>query len=208
MDDSFPRRAFLVVNVIWLFMFISGIVVAALKGDIGIITVATLKGAEHGIAVWIGLLAFLIFWMGMLRIAEQSGLLLEMSKLLAPIIRFLFPDVPKDHPAVGYIISNMSANILGLANAATPMGLKAMQELQKLNLDLDQPTPAMCTLLAINTSSLTIIPTQIIALRMMHGSQNPTEIIGTCLFATTISTLVAVILDRWYRYRTTKLARR
>lgn len=115
----------------------------------------------------------MVFWLGMMRIAEDGGLLAKVAKALGPVVRFLFPDVPPNHPALGYIMSNMSANLLGLGNAATPMGIRAMQELQKLNPDKDTATPAMCTLLAINTSSITLIPTTLIAIRMNFGSANP-----------------------------------
>src|SRR5690606_24434519 len=98
-----------------------------------------------GVTVCFGLISILVFWMGMMRIAEDAGLLRKLAIVLRPIVRFLFPDVPKDHPALGYIMSNMSANILGLGNAATPMGIKAMQELQKLNPDKDVASAAMCT---------------------------------------------------------------
>ena len=134
-----------------------------------------------------------------MRIAEDSGLLKKMAAVLGPIVRLLFPSVPKNHPALGYIMSNMSANILGLGNAATPMGIKAMEELQKLNGNKDTASHAMCTLLALNTSSITIIPTTMIAIRMSFHSQNPTEIVGTTLLATFVATVAAILVDRWYR---------
>jgi spore maturation protein A len=158
-------------------------------------------GAKSGVTVSFGLISVLAFWLGLMRIAEQAGLMAKLSDLLRPVVRFLFPDVPKDHPALGYILSNMSANILGLGNAATPMGIKAMQELQKLNPDKETATAAMCTLLAVNTSSITIIPTTILAVRMSYGSANPAEIIGPTLAATAIATAAALLADRWYRRR-------
>ncbi|SDW56452.1 spore maturation protein A [Marininema mesophilum] len=189
------------VNYIWLFMILSGVVAGAMQGELDLVTMAALKGAKEGVAVCIGLISILVFWLGMMRIAEDAGLLKKLARLLDPFVRFLFPGVPKGHPAMGYILSNMSANLFGLGNAATPMGLKAMEELQKLNPDPKKATPAMCTLLAINTSSLTLIPTTIIGMRMEHGSVNPTDIIGTTIFATVCSTLVAILLDRWFRRR-------
>lgn len=105
---------------------------------------------------------------------------------------------------MGYILSNMSANLLGLGNAATPMGLKAMEELQKLNPNKQQASPAMCTLLAINTASITLIPTTMIAIRMQYGSVNPVEIVGTTLLSSFAATFVAIVVDRWYRYRTNR----
>ncbi len=189
------------VNIIWLFFLVAGFVAAALQGRIDLMTEAVFEGAKTGVTVCFGLISILVFWMGMMRIAEDAGLLRKLAVLLRPIVRFLFPDVPKDHPALGYIMSNMSANILGLGNAATPMGIKAMQELQKLNPDKDTASAAMCTLLALNTASITLIPTTLIAIRMNFGSANPAEIVGTTLLATIIATIAAIALDRWFRFR-------
>lgn len=183
-------------------MIAAGFLVAAVNGNIDAVTEAAFEGAKSGVTVSFGLISVLVFWMGMMRIAEDAGLLKQLAKLLGPAIRLLFPSVPKDHPAFGYILSNMSANILGLGNAATPAGIKAMQELQKLNPDQQTASPAMCTLLAINTASITLIPTQIIAIRMNYGSVNPTDIIGTTLAATAIALLAAIMLDKWYQRRT------
>lgn len=187
------------VNWIWLFFIAAGFLVAALQGNIDAVTAAVIDGAKTGVTVSFGLISILVFWLGIMRIAEDSGLLDKVARLLRPIVRFLFPSVPGDHPAIGYIMSNMSANILGLGNAATPMGIKAMQELQKLNPDKDKASPAMCTLLAINTASITLIPTTIIAIRTNFNSANPTEIVGTTLIATAIATAVAIIADKWYQ---------
>jgi spore maturation protein A len=187
------------VNLIWLFFIVCGFIVAAWNGNIEAVTEATFDGAKTGVTVSFGLISILVFWLGMMRIAEDAGLLKRLTKLLRPVVYFLFPTVPKDHPALGYIMSNMSANMLGLGNAATPMGIKAMQELQKLNPVKDTATPAMCTLLALNTSSITIIPTTIIAIRMNFDSANPAEIVGTTLIVTAISTGVAILADKWYQ---------
>lgn len=187
------------VNWIWLFFIVVGFVVAALNGNVEAVTQAAFDGAKSGVTVCFGLISVLVFWMGMMRIAEDAGLLSKLARLLQPAVRFLFPSVPKNHPAIGYIMSNMSANILGLGNAATPMGIKAMQELQKLNDDKDTASTAMCTLLALNTSSITLIPTTLIAIRMNYNSVNPAEIVGTTLIATIISTAAAIMVDRWYR---------
>ncbi len=187
------------VNLIWLFFIVSGFVVAAITGNMSDLTEAVFEGAKTGVTVCFGLISIMVFWLGMMRIAEDAGLLEKLAKLLSPAVRFLFPDVPKDHPALGYIMSNMSANMLGLGNAATPMGIKAMQELQKLNPNKDTATAAMCTLLAINTSSITIIPTTMIAIRMSFESTNAAEIVGTTLIATMMATAAAILVDRWYR---------
>jgi spore maturation protein A len=190
------------INWIWFFMILSGVVAAAAQGRFDLVTNAALNGAKDAVAVCIGLISILVFWLGMMRIAQDAGLLEKLARLMRPVARFLFPTVPPEHPAMGYILSNMSANLFGLGNAATPMGLKAMEELQKLNPDPKTATPAMCTLLALNTSGLTLIPTTIIGIRLKYGSVEPTEIIGPTLVATFIATSMAVLLDRYYQHRT------
>lgn len=193
------------VNYIWLFFIVCGFVVGALNGRMEQVTEAAFEGAKTGVSVCIGLISVLVFWLGIMKIAEQAGLLQKLGAMLRPFILMLFPSIPKDHPALGYIISNMSANILGLGNAATPMGIKAMQELQKLNPDKHTATPDMCTLLALNTSSVTIIPTTLIAIRMNFDSANPAEIVGTTLLATILSTTAAIAVDKWYRSRSSPI---
>ncbi|PZD93485.1 nucleoside recognition protein [Paenibacillus sambharensis] len=192
------------VNWIWLIMIVSSVMVAAFTGRMDAVTEAAFDGATTGVTVCFGLISVLVFWMGLMRIGEDAGLLSKLASLLGPLVRLLFPDVPRNHPAIGYIMSNMSANLLGLGNAATPMGIKAMQELQKLNPDKETATPAMCTLLAINTSSITLVPTTLIAIRMSYESANPAEIVGTTLAATAVATAAAILADRWYRRRSAK----
>jgi len=193
-----------VLNLIWLALIVSSIIVAAVTGRMEAMNQAAFAGAKAGVTVCFGLLSVLAFWMGIMRIAEKAGLMELVARALSPVISLLFPDIPKGHPAMGYIMSNMSANLLGLGNAATPMGLKAMEELQKLNPDKQQASPAMCTLLAINTASITLIPTTMIAIRMQYGSANPVEIVGTTLLSSFAATFVAIVIDRWYRYRTNR----
>ncbi|GBF11574.1 nucleoside recognition domain-containing protein [Tepidibacillus sp. HK-1] len=192
------------VNWLWAMFIMIGIVTAAIQGKIEIVNHAIFEGAKTGVTISFGLISILVFWLGIMKIAEEAGLLIVISRLLRPIVRWLFPDVPKDNPALGYILSNIAANIFGLGNAATPMGIKAMQELQKINPYPDKASPTMATLLALNTSSITLIPTQVIAIRMSYGSVNPTEIVGTTILATLFSTLSAILLDRWYRKKTYK----
>ncbi|WP_370738989.1 nucleoside recognition domain-containing protein [Paenibacillus aquistagni] len=189
-------------------MLLVGFIAAAAQGRIELVTEAVFDGAKTGVGVSFGLISVMVFWLGMMRIAEDAKLLEKLAKLLGPIVGFLFPDVPKNHPALGFIMSNMSANLLGLGNAATPMGIRAMQELQKLNPDKETASPAMCTLLAINTASITLIPTTLIAIRMNFNSANPAEIVGTTLIATMIATAAAIIADRWYRNRHAPPAKR
>ncbi|MCC3379248.1 nucleoside recognition domain-containing protein [Paenibacillus farraposensis] len=189
------------IHLIWVALICIGFVFAAVQGNIELVTKAAFDGAATGVTVCFGLISVLVFWMGMMRLAEDGGLLEKISKLLTPLVAFLFPDVPRNHPAMGYILSNMSANLLGLGNAATPMGIKAMQELQTLNPDKKTATPAMCTLLALNTASITLIPTTLIAIRLNYHSAHPAEIVGTTLVATAIATFAAMAADRWYRSR-------
>ncbi|KOY12888.1 nucleoside recognition domain-containing protein [Paenibacillus xylanivorans] len=189
------------INLIWLLMIVIGFAFAAAQGKIEVVTQAAFDGAATGVTVCFGLISVLVFWMGMMKMAEDAGLLGRIAKLLGPVVGFLFPDVPRNHPAMGYILSNMSANLLGLGNAATPMGIKAMQQLQELNPDKQTASPAMCTLLALNTASITIIPTTLIAIRLNYHSANATEIVGTTLMATIVATFAAIVADRWYRSR-------
>jgi spore maturation protein A len=189
------------IHYIWLFMIATGVIAAAFQGKIDLVTMAALKGAKEAVAVCIGLISILVFWLGMMRIAKDAGLLEKLAHIMRPVAKALFPTVPPNHPAMGYILSNMSANLFGLGNAATPMGIKAMEELQKLNPDPKTATPAMCTLLALNTSGLTLIPTTIIGIRMKHGSVDPTDIIGPTLIATFCATTFAILLDRYYQRR-------
>ncbi|RNC28052.1 MAG: Spore maturation protein A [Candidatus Dichloromethanomonas elyunquensis] len=189
------------VNFIWLFMLLTGITVAALSGHIDQVTESALKAAELGIEVAIGLMGIMSLWLGIMRLAEDAGLIQTLAKLSSPAIRLLFPTLKKDSPALGPIILNLCANILGLGNAATPFGLKAMQELQKENPFPDTASPAMITFLALNTSCITIIPATIIAVRMKAGSANPTEIIGTTIFATACAMGAAITVDFIFRKR-------
>lgn len=189
------------INWIWAFLLLFGIIVAGLEGNIEVINSAIFDGAKTGVTICFGLISILVFWLGIMKIAEKSGLLNLISRILQPIISWLFPDVPKGHPAEGYIISNMTANIFGLGNAATPMGIKAMEELQKINPHKEKASAPMATLLALNTSSITLIPTLIISIRMTYQSNNPTEIVGTCIFASLCSTIAAIFIDKFYQIK-------
>ncbi|AEE91703.1 Spore maturation protein A [Tepidanaerobacter acetatoxydans Re1] len=183
------------MNHIFSFFILGGIAAAAVSGKIDIVTTAAMTAAGSAVQRAIALIGIVGLWMGIARVAEKSGLIDRLSHVIAPLFSWLFPSIPKNHPALGCILMNLSANILGFGNAATPFGLKAMQELQKLNNDPDTASEAMCTFLAINTSSVTLIPTTLIALRASAGSKNPSEIVGTVLFATTCSTITAIISD-------------
>ncbi|KGX85961.1 nucleoside recognition domain-containing protein [Pontibacillus litoralis] len=185
------------VNIIWVLMAVIGIIYAMFFGTMDDVNEAIFQSADDAVMLSISLVSVLVFWLGLMRIAEESGLLLALTKLFRPIIAKLFPDIPRDHPAMGYILSNISANVFGLGNAATPMGIKAMEEMKKLG-QSDQASRSMITFLAINTSSITLIPTTVIAIRMKYDSITPTEIVGTTIMATFISTIGAIMIDRLF----------
>ena len=197
------------INVIWAALIIIGFIVGAITGNLDNVTASAIQNAKGAVELAIGLIGVMALWLGIMKIAEDSGLIRGVSKLLKPIMILLFPDVPADHPAMGAMIMNISANILGLGNAATPFGLKAMEELQKLNRRKDTATDAMVTFLAINTSSVTLIPASTIAILSSAGATNPTEIVGPTIVATTISTITAIItaktLQRLPKYQIKKV---
>jgi spore maturation protein A len=189
------------VNYIWVFMTIIGIVFALINGTMEEVNKAIFDGAKEAVTLCIGLISVLVFWLGMMRIAEESGLLERLSKLFRPIVKIIFPEVPTNHPAMGYILSNMISNMFGLGNAATPLGIKAMEELKKLNGGKNAASRSMVTFLAINTASITIIPTTVIAIRMNYKSTSPTEIVVPTIIATILSAIGAILIDRYFYYR-------
>ncbi len=187
------------VNLLWGGMILSAIIVAGLNGNMGGVTQTIFSSAEKAVGLAFGLISVMTFWLGIMKIIEKSGFIDLIIFFLKPLTYWLFPGVPRNHQAMNLMLMNMSANLLGMGNAATPFGLKAMEELQKLNQNPDTATDDMCTFLAINTASLTLIPTTIIAIRTAAGAQNPTDILGTTLIATFCSTCTAVLCDRIYR---------
>lgn len=188
----------ILINKIWAFFIITGIIVGGITGNIESVTSAAIESAGSAVEISLGFIGVMSLWLGLMKIAEEAGLVRELAKILAPFMRRLFPDIPEGHPAIGSIILNISANILGLGNAATPLGIKAMKELQKLNHKKDTATNAMCTFTAINTSSVTLIPATTIGLMVASGSSNPTAIIGTTILATSVSTFVAIVAAKTF----------
>ncbi|WP_425800344.1 nucleoside recognition domain-containing protein [Desulfitobacterium sp. Sab5] len=189
------------VNAIWLFMLVTGILVAAFNGRIDIVTASAMKAAELGVETAFGLIGVMSLWLGLMHLAEEAGAVQALARFFGPVIRRLFPSLKPDSPALGAIIMNLSANILGLGNAATPFGLKAMQELQNENPHPEIASQAMITFLALNTSCITLIPATIIGVRLKANSANPTEIIGTTIVATGFAMTVAIIVDYLIRRR-------
>lgn len=189
------------LNLIWLILVLGGIAVAAYNGRIELITETFFGAANEGVRICLDLIGLMTLWMGMLEVARQAGLVRLIARLMRPLTVLMFPDIPPQHPALGAIIMNISANILGLGNAATPFGLKAMQELQALNPRPDTATNSMCTFLALNTSCIVLIPATIIGVRVAAGSANPAEIVAPTIFATAFSMIFVMVLDVIWRAR-------
>lgn len=181
------------LNYLWGFIILIGIVVGALNGNIPKVSNAAINSSKEAVSLCVTMLGIMAMWTGMMQVAKKCGLVASMTKALRPIIAFLFPDLPKGHVVNEYIASNMIANILGLGWAATPMGLMAMKELKKLNHNKEIASYDMCTFLIVNISSLQLIPVNIIAYRSQYGSVNPAEILTAAIAATSISTLAGVI---------------
>ena len=178
------------LNYIWFGLIFISVVVGTITGRIDDVTEAAIAMSKTSVEIAIGLIGIMALWLGTMKIAEESGLIQIIARALRPITIRLFQDVPSDHPAIGSIVLNMAANMLGLGNAATPMGLKAMKELQELNQQKDTATDAMCTFLAINTSSVQIIlPATVVGL--MGAASN--QIFITTIIATGLSTVAAIV---------------
>lgn len=184
------------LNYLWGCMVVIGVVYAALTGNIDSVTNGALEGAKDAISLCITMLGVMAFWCGLMEIAEQSGLINVCKRKAAPLISWLFPSVPQESRAFSYITTNMISNFLGLGWAATPAGIRAMQELSGLNGHSARASCDMCTFLVINISSIQLIPVNIIAYRSQYGSADPTAILFPSIIATTCSTLVAVIFCR------------
>ncbi|MCF7824597.1 MAG: nucleoside recognition protein [Candidatus Marinimicrobia bacterium] len=200
------------INIIWIVLLGGGILVAGFQ-CLGIdyssaqglvmnpsyaplteLTRGLFDSAKASVNLAMGLIGIMALWLGLMRIAEESGLVKIFARAVRPVMVRLFPDVPPEHPAMGAMVMNIAANMLGLGNAATPLGLKAMQELQKLNKVKDTASNAMATFMALNTSSVTLIPATMIGIRAAANASNPAEIIGPVIVATGISTTVAIIM--------------
>lgn len=207
-DFLYKRKGSAMINWIWMGLIILGVIVAAFTGRMEQLTEAAFEAAKTAVTLSIGLIGIMALWLGLMKIAEEAGALRFLARLLKPVMVRLFPDVPAEHPAMGSMLANIAANMLGLGNSATALGLKAMQDLQSLNEGRDVATNAMVTFLVINTTSVTVIPATVIALRASAGSAAPTSIIGTTLIATICSTVVGVIsaklLQRAKVYREVK----
>ena len=193
------------INSIWLFLIVGSVVVGLLSNNLNGVARAVATGASDAFKISLGLTGIMCLWLGMMKIAEKSGLLEKFSSFISPLLRYIFPQIPEGHPAIGIISMNFVANMLGLSNAATPLGIKAMKDLQSLNEGKNVASDSMCMFLALNTSSLQLIPAGAIALLAAGGSSNPTSVTLPALLATTASTLAgffaARMLSRLTRFK-------
>ena len=182
------------LNLIWLGLLLVGVLIAGLTGQFAAINQGALNAARSAVMdVALPLCGAMTLWLGMVRLAEKAGLIQQIARFIRPILVRLFSDVPPDHPAMGSIVMNMAANMLGVSNAATPLGLRAMVQLNELNTKQGVATNAMCTFLAINTSSIQLVPATAINILAINGSKNPTGIVGSTLIATFCATVTAII---------------
>jgi len=184
------------INIIWFSIILISIVSAAWLGKTGELTLALFDESKSAVMLAIGLIGSMAFWLGMMNVLEEAGALKMLAKIVAPVMSKLFPEIPKNHPAIGAMVMNMSANMLGMGNAATPFGINAMQELDKLNGKKGRATNAMCLFLAINTSSVTLLPLGVITIRASAGAADPASILIPSLLATIVSTTVAIVMTK------------
>lgn len=184
------------LNWIWLGLMLVSVIYGACAGTLPAVTKAAFDSAGTAVTVVLGLVGVLALWLGLMKVAEEAGLIRVLAKILRPVSRVLFPGVPEGHPAITAMLLNLSANWLGLSNAATPLGLKAMEELQTLNDDKTTITDDMATFLAMNTASITLIPATMIGVRLALNSANPQEIVGTTIFASVCATLMAIVASK------------
>ena len=186
------------LNYLWLSLVTLAAIIGAATGRISEVTAGAFQMADTAVMkIALPLVGVMALWLGLMRLAERSGLVQQLARALRPIMRRLFPEVPVEHPAMGSMVMNMAANMLGLSNAATPLGLRAMRDLESLNKTPGTATNAMCTFLAINTSSIQLIPTTAIAILAAQHSKDPTAIVGTAFLATVCSTIAGVAAVKW-----------
>lgn len=193
------------LNYIWFALMAIALVIAVFNGTAANVTKSAVDSAKTGVEIAIGLIGIMTLWLGIMRVAEQAGLVALLGRMLRPFRRLLFPEIPPEHPAIGAMILNIAANMLGLSNAATPLGIKAMEELQTLNEEKETASNSMVTFLALNTAGIQFIPATMIGVLAAAGSKNPTAIIGTTIIATISGAIAAVtsakILQRFFPLR-------
>ena len=187
------------MNYIFYFLIVISIIFGAINGRLTDVVNSILTGAELSVKVAFSLIGIMAFWLGMMKIAEECGLIKIIAKIIKPVTKRLFDEIPEESPAIGDIAMNFAANAFGLTNAATPIGLKAMEELQKENIDKTSASNAMCMLLAMNTAGFQLIPATVLAVLIGIGYKNPTEIIAPTLLVTTIAFVSAIILAKVFQ---------
>lgn len=192
-------RVIFMLNWVWFGLLAVGVIYGGASGSMAAVTESAFAAANDAVLIIIEICGLLCLWLGMFRIAESSGLVNSLGRLIAPLARLLFPCVPDSNPAFAAIVMNIAANLLGLGNAATPFGLKAMEHLQALNPEPQRASAPMITLLALNTSCITFVPTLVISLRASAGSADPTCIIGATILSSGIGLTFALVLDRLLR---------
>jgi spore maturation protein A len=181
------------MSVLWTALLAIAIAFAAATGRLAALTPAALDAAKAAVTLSLGLAGVMTLWLGLMRVAEEAGLVRALARATRPLLRRLFPEVPPEHPALGSILMNLSANVIGVGNAATPFGVKAMQELETLNPHPGTATDAQALLCALNTASVQLVPSTVLALRVAAGSKAPGEIIGPTVVASACGAIVAVI---------------
>jgi len=186
------------LNAIWLGLIIISIVLSVFNGTTAQVVQSVTVSCKTAVNIAIGLIGVMTLWLGLMRLAEKAGLIKVVARVISPFFRWLFPGVPQDHPAMGAMILNVAANMLGIGNAATPFGLRAMEHLQQLNTESTVATNAMCTFLAINTSSVQLVPVTAIAILAATGDPNPTSIIFPALLATSLSTITGIVAVKFF----------
>lgn len=189
------------VNKLWTYFIILGISFALITGNSISINETILKSSKEALEVFIQIFPVVALWLGIMQIATDSGLLNKLSKRLGNILHPLFPDIPKEHISISYISSNIIANMFGLGSAATPFGLKAMKSLQEINDKKDVASRSMLTFTMLNTAAITIMPTTLIALRIMYGSKDPTATVFITIISTITATISCIILDKFLARR-------
>ena len=187
------------MNYIWYFLIVISIIFGAINGTLDDVAKAIFTGTELSVKIILTLLGIMTFWLGIMKIAEKSGIVEFISKILKPVARIIFPQIPKNSPIIGDVAMNFSANALGLANAATPMGIKAMEGMQEINEDKESASDSMCTLLAMNTAGFQLIPATVIAILAANGSESPTEIIVPTLIVTSVAFVSAIIIAKLFQ---------
>ncbi|MFZ5925062.1 MAG: nucleoside recognition domain-containing protein [Bacillota bacterium] len=187
------------INTVWLSLIAAGVITGLVTGTSETVTKAALESAGTAVALCLGLLGVMALWCGVMKVAQEAGIARWLARMVAPVARLLFPSVPRTHPALAAVTMSIAANLLGMGNAATPLGIKAMEELAALSERKNEASDAMCTFVTICTAGITLVPTTIIAIRGQFGSRSPAEVVGPIIFVNVLATAVAIIADRFFR---------